>query len=135
VPEIDDDDGLEQTAVEMLGGGDAGEESSASPNHQEVPRCPTCGRATDDVADMDEQALLQNMRKQRDGTIVHQEQNIAKTLILANLPRVPDKPTQRAPIVDENLPAQGHSALPIEREETASESQFDLDTYKDTEGG
>jgi hypothetical protein len=93
---------------------------------------------------MDEQALLQNMRaemlrdflrKQRDGTIVHQEQNIAKTLILANLPRVPDKPTQRAPIVDENLPAQGHSALPIEREETASESQFDLDTYKDTEGG
>lgn len=89
----------------------------------------------DDIQRMDEQTVLLYLRlemlrdyarMQRDGTITHQQQNIAKTFIMANLPRIPDSPVE--PTRDPNMPAPTKTQLP--------EREFDTDgAYDETAGG
>lgn len=117
--EPDDADGLEQAAAHMVVGTPEGDEPSGGPQDE---RCPSCGRPVDDIEEMDETRLLTEgrilllrnyVRMMREGTITHQQENIFKTLVLANLPRV-DPPRREEPEGEEDneLPPQGRSHLP-----------------------
>ena len=68
-----------------------------------VPRCPACGRPTDDVSKMTDMQVLEELRSEfyrdllrsmREGTATHQEKAIARGILRDNKVVADDPPTK-----------------------------------------
>lgn len=102
-----DDDLEDEATLLAAAGADADGDTSAT------PRCPACGRPTDDVSRMTDMQLLEELRSEfyrdllrsmREGTATHQEKAIARGILRDNKvvadeePSTKNSKTKRRPV-------------------------------------